>query len=130
MVGNVMSNTIKDPDTFDGRGELGLDAGLLLVVQNVMQDGMVPVAEIATTGLHYFYGTFRAGIKTTNVSGTCSAFFWVCVQLVPLPYTTPTRRVFCNVADELPYRSTKTTRKKLTSSSSPPSTTRPTAYFR
>ncbi|KAI0402908.1 glycoside hydrolase, family 16 [Xylaria palmicola] len=75
-VRNVMSNTIKDPKRFDGRGSLGLDAGLLLAVRNVMQDNRVPVAEVSTTGLHYFYGTFRAGIKVTDVPGTCSAFFW------------------------------------------------------
>ncbi|KAI0541499.1 glycoside hydrolase, family 16 [Xylaria digitata] len=75
-VRNVMSNTIKSPDTFSGPGTLGLDAGLLLVVRNVKQEDRIPVAEVSTTGLHYFYGTFRAGIKTTDVSGTCSAFFW------------------------------------------------------
>ncbi|KAI1190613.1 glycoside hydrolase, family 16 [Nemania serpens] len=75
-VRNVMSNTNKDRDVFGGRGTLGLDAGLLLVVRNVLQKKRVPVAEISTTGLDYFYGTFRAGIKTTDVPGTCSAFFW------------------------------------------------------
>ncbi|KAI0554674.1 glycoside hydrolase, family 16 [Xylaria curta] len=75
-VRNVMSNNIRDPSLFDGPGTLGLDAGLLLVVRNVMQEGRVPVAEVSTTGLHYFYGTFRAGIKTTDIPGTCSAFFW------------------------------------------------------
>ncbi|KAI1757728.1 glycoside hydrolase, family 16 [Xylaria castorea] len=75
-VRNVMSNNIRDPSLFDGPGTLGLDAGLLLVVRNVMQENKVPVAEVSTTGLHYFYGTFRAGIKTTDIPGTCSAFFW------------------------------------------------------
>ncbi|KAI0526626.1 glycoside hydrolase, family 16 [Xylaria bambusicola] len=75
-VRNVMSNTIKNPKIFDGPGTLGLDAGLLLLVRNVMQDDRVPVSEVSTTGLDYFYGTFRAGIKTTDVPGTCSAFFW------------------------------------------------------
>jgi hypothetical protein len=76
-VRNVMSNINKDPKLFSGRGTLGLDAGLLLVVRDVLQEDRVPVAEISTTGLHYFYGTFRAGIKITDVPGTCSAFFWV-----------------------------------------------------
>ncbi|KAI1423827.1 glycoside hydrolase, family 16 [Xylaria sp. FL1777] len=75
-VRNVMSNTIKNPKTFNGPGTLGLDAGLLLLVRDVMQEDRVPVAEVSTTGLDYFYGTFRAGIKTTDVPGTCSAFFW------------------------------------------------------
>ncbi|KAI1310965.1 glycoside hydrolase, family 16 [Xylaria venustula] len=75
-VRNVMSNTIKSPNMFKGPGTLGLDAGLLLLVRDVMQEDRVPVAELSTTGLDYFYGTFRAGIKTTDVPGTCSAFFW------------------------------------------------------
>ncbi|KAJ8120262.1 hypothetical protein ONZ43_g2986 [Nemania bipapillata] len=75
-VRNVMSNINKDPKLFSGRGTLGLDAGLLLVVRDVLQEDRVPVAEISTTDLHYFYGTFRAGIKITDVPGTCSAFFW------------------------------------------------------
>ncbi|KAI0393977.1 glycoside hydrolase family 16 protein [Xylariaceae sp. FL0594] len=76
MIKNVMSDTIKDPATFGGPGSAGLDAGLHLVVRNTMQNDRVPVAEISTTGLHYYHGTFRAGIKTTDVGGTCSAFFW------------------------------------------------------
>ncbi|GAW26344.1 putative glycoside hydrolase family 16 protein [Rosellinia necatrix] len=80
-VQNAMSNTIKDPALFTGRGTLGLDAGLLLVVQSVQQENRVPVAEVSTTGLDYFYGTFRAGIKVTDVPGTCSAFFWVGIPL-------------------------------------------------
>ncbi|KAI0200446.1 glycoside hydrolase, family 16 [Astrocystis sublimbata] len=73
---NIMSNNIRDPSQFQGQGVLGLDAGLLLVVRNDLQEGKVPTAEVSTSGLHYFYGTFRAGIKTTDVPGTCSAFFW------------------------------------------------------
>ncbi|KAJ8127698.1 hypothetical protein O1611_g5938 [Lasiodiplodia mahajangana] len=75
-VKNVMSNINKDPKEFGGRGTLGSDAGLLLVVRDVPQEDRVPVAEISTTDLNYFYGTFRAGIKITDVPGTCSAFFW------------------------------------------------------
>jgi hypothetical protein len=78
-VGNVMSDIIKDARKFDGPGSVGSDAGLHLIVRKVMQQSMVTVAEVSTTGLHYFYGTFRAGIKATGVPGTCSAFFWVCV---------------------------------------------------
>ncbi|KAI8949470.1 glycoside hydrolase, family 16 [Xylaria longipes] len=75
-VQNVLSNNIRDRNLFGGPGTLGLDAGLLLVVRDVMQENRVPVAEVSTTGLDYFYGTFRAGIKVTDVPGTCSAFFW------------------------------------------------------
>ncbi|KAI1824824.1 glycoside hydrolase family 16 protein [Xylaria intraflava] len=75
-VKNLMSNPIKDAKTFKGPGILGPDAGLLLVVRDTMQEDMVPVAEISTTRLDFFYGTFRAGIKITDVPGTCTAFFW------------------------------------------------------
>ncbi|KAI2637503.1 glycoside hydrolase, family 16 [Xylaria nigripes] len=75
-VKNTMSNTIKDATKFTGPGIHGPDIGLLLTVGDVMEDDRVPVAEISTTGLDYFYGTFRAGIKITDVPGTCSAFFW------------------------------------------------------
>jgi hypothetical protein len=53
------------------------DAGLQLKVQAQAVDGMVPVAEIDTSRLDVFWGTFRASMKLTNVSGTCAAFFWV-----------------------------------------------------
>ncbi|KAI1267242.1 glycoside hydrolase, family 16 [Xylariaceae sp. FL1019] len=75
-VDNILSNVIADPKVFSGSGNLGLDAGLRLVVRGATQDNMVSVAETATTGLDYSYGTFRVGMKTTDVPGTCSAFFW------------------------------------------------------
>ncbi|KAI0166560.1 glycoside hydrolase, family 16 [Xylariaceae sp. FL1272] len=75
-VGNVLSNVIQDPNVFSGSGNLGSDAGLRLVVRGETHDDMVSVAETATTELDYFYGTFRVGMKTTDVPGTCSAFFW------------------------------------------------------
>ncbi|KAI1331210.1 glycoside hydrolase, family 16 [Xylariaceae sp. FL0255] len=75
-VGNVMSNTISDPNVFTGPSVVGSDAGLRLVVQSHIMDGLVPAAQVATIEEDYFYGTFRAGIKITDVPGTCSAFFW------------------------------------------------------
>ncbi|CAJ2506271.1 Uu.00g004010.m01.CDS01 [Anthostomella pinea] len=74
--GNVVSNDIADKGVFKGAGAKGPDAGLRLLVQSETRDGMVVNAGVATTDLHYFYGTFRAGIKVTGVEGTCSAFFW------------------------------------------------------
>ncbi|KAI1769203.1 glycoside hydrolase family 16 protein [Hypoxylon sp. FL1150] len=73
---NVVSNTIADAQTFEGSGIKGGDAGLQLVVDGEIHDGMVVGADISTTVMQYFHGTFRAGIKVTDVPGTCSAFFW------------------------------------------------------
>ncbi|RYP10753.1 hypothetical protein DL765_008021 [Monosporascus sp. GIB2] len=73
---NVVSNKIADTKVFDEPGEKGGDAGAHLVVGSEIVDGMVKNSEIATTQLHFFYGSFRAGIKVTDVAGTCSAFFW------------------------------------------------------
>ncbi|RYP56679.1 hypothetical protein DL771_011713 [Monosporascus sp. 5C6A] len=73
---NVVSDNIADVEVFNELGEKGGDAGAHLVVGSEIVDGMVRTSEIATTDLHFFYGTFRAGIKVTEVAGTCSAFFW------------------------------------------------------
>ncbi|KAI1340576.1 glycoside hydrolase family 16 protein [Xylariaceae sp. FL0016] len=77
-VDDVFANTIADRAVFDGDGVRGPGAGLQLMVKgnSEIAGGMVSNAEIATTGLDYFYGTYRAGIKVTDVEGTCSAFFW------------------------------------------------------
>ncbi|RYP30782.1 hypothetical protein DL767_006063 [Monosporascus sp. MG133] len=73
---NVVSNNIADINVFNEPGEKGGDAGAHLVVGSEIVNGMVTTSEIATTDLHFFYGTFRAAIKVTEVAGTCSAFFW------------------------------------------------------
>lgn len=128
-VKNVVSDTIKDQKLFDGPGSLGMDAGLHLVVRNEMVDSNVPVAEISTTGLHYFYGTFRAGIKTTDVPGTCSAFFWVRVYMPRPPVLLDTLDLSLTGSDSpFPPNSTKTTRRRLISNSSLPSSTGPRRY--
>jgi hypothetical protein len=74
---NVIGNTIENDDEFEGDGQNGGPAGLQLVVSSTIRDDMVSNAEIATVDLHYYYGTFRAGMKVTDMAGTCSAFFWV-----------------------------------------------------
>ena len=52
-------------------------AGLQLVVRAAQVDDMVPVAEIDTARLDVVFGSYRAGLRLTDVPGTCSAFFWV-----------------------------------------------------
>ncbi|OAA64262.1 glycoside hydrolase, family 16 [Niveomyces insectorum RCEF 264] len=60
----------------NGQASSGQSAGLELTVKADLVGGMVPVSEIDTNRTDIMYGTFRAGMKLTNVSGTCSAFFW------------------------------------------------------
>ncbi|KAI1772472.1 glycoside hydrolase family 16 protein [Hypoxylon cercidicola] len=73
---NVISNNIADAQTFEGSGVKGGDAGLNLIVNSEIHNGMVTGADMSTTVLQYYHGTFRAGIKVTDIPGTCSAFFW------------------------------------------------------
>ena len=77
VVDNVVTNPINDRKSWSGPGRSGGDAGLHFVVENAPNDDMVRGAEIATDRLDLSYGSYRAGIKITNVPGTCSAFFWV-----------------------------------------------------
>lgn len=35
-------------------------------------------AELVTARSDFHYGSFRVGMKTSSVNGTCAAFFWVC----------------------------------------------------
>jgi hypothetical protein len=57
------------------------DAGLELVVGGEMREQAVLGAEIDSKRLDLHWGSFRAGMKVTDVSGTCAAFFWVSVSL-------------------------------------------------
>ncbi|KAI1505516.1 glycoside hydrolase family 16 protein [Biscogniauxia marginata] len=76
VAGDETSSNTADNNVFTGPGSKGGDAGLQLTVKSEILDNMVQSSELATTDLSYFYGTFRAGIKVTDISGTCSAFFW------------------------------------------------------
>ncbi|KAI2639635.1 glycoside hydrolase family 16 protein [Hypomontagnella submonticulosa] len=73
---NVISDNIADEQVFGGSGTKGGDAGLNLIVRSEIKDGMVTGADVSTTEPQYYHGTFRAGIKVTDIPGTCSAFFW------------------------------------------------------
>ena len=77
-VANVVANPLKSQYDWAGNGVNGGDAGLQLFVRGgVPQDGLIPIAEVVTTRTDMFYGSFRAGMKTTGTPGTCGAFFWV-----------------------------------------------------
>lgn len=75
--GNIMSNQLTDRKAFSGNGANGGAGGLQLTVDSQVVAGSVQSAEVASLESDYFYGTYRAGIKITDVAGTCTAFFWV-----------------------------------------------------
>ncbi|ATY58528.1 Concanavalin A-like lectin glucanase [Cordyceps militaris] len=58
------------------KGASGKQAGVELSVGATIVDGAVPVAEMDTARHDLQWGSFRAGIKMTPISGTCAAFFW------------------------------------------------------
>ncbi|EFW98820.1 glycoside hydrolase, family 16 [Grosmannia clavigera kw1407] len=73
---NVYTDPITDGKVEDGTDRNGNPAGLDLVVKADLESNMVPVSEIGSNRMDILFGTFRAGMKLTNVPGTCSAFFW------------------------------------------------------
>ena len=77
-VSDVVANPLKSQYDWAGDGVNGGDAGLQLFVRGgVPQDGLIPMAEVATARVDVLYGSFRAGMKVTGTPGTCGAFFWV-----------------------------------------------------
>ncbi|RPB29915.1 glycoside hydrolase family 16 protein [Terfezia boudieri ATCC MYA-4762] len=74
--GNAISNPAKDLAVSD-EGVLGREAGLELYVRKLQPgDQYVSIVEADSYRADMIYGSFRAGIKTTGISGTCGAFFW------------------------------------------------------
>ena len=51
--------------------------GLELLVSSTLSTGSVSGAELDTARLDLHWGSYRAGMKLTDVNGTCAAFFWV-----------------------------------------------------
>lgn len=78
-VENVVTNPNGRMYDWNGPGVRGEDPGLQLWVKNdvVGVDGGngVPMAEIVSARDDILYGSFRIGMKTTQISGTCGAFF-------------------------------------------------------
>ena len=79
QISNVVANPLQSPYDWAGNGVNGGDAGIQLIVRgnNPSPGGLVSMAEMATNRTDILYGSFRAGMKTTPVNGTCGAFFWV-----------------------------------------------------
>ncbi|KAH7201866.1 hypothetical protein ACKRZS_011014 [Fusarium odoratissimum] len=66
------------PTNVNTRGtKSGDDSGLELRVRSVVnKDDAIPSSEVDTARLDLHWGSFRAGMKLTDVKGTCAAFFW------------------------------------------------------
>lgn len=73
---NVISNPAKDGNV-SAEGIYGGQAGLELYVRKLGSDkDHISVAEVDSKRTDMRYGSFRAGIKATDIDGTCGAFFW------------------------------------------------------
>ncbi|KAG9242154.1 glycoside hydrolase family 16 protein [Calycina marina] len=76
-IDNVVSNPIDKPTDWSGPGVFGPNAGVQLSVSpGIPSDGYIKGAELNSAREDLLWGTYRAGLKLTRVSGTCSAFFW------------------------------------------------------
>lgn len=76
QVKNVVSNPSIQHNV-SAQGVNGDPAGLELFVRKPDDNqDYIGVAEADSRRTDMIYGTFRAGIKTTGVNGTCGAFFW------------------------------------------------------
>lgn len=77
-INNIVSNPLQNMNAWVGNGLLGGDAGLQLWVGGgIPQDGLIPMAELASSRADILYGSFRVAMKLTAIPGTCAAFFWV-----------------------------------------------------
>ncbi len=85
-LGNVVANPLRSQYDWAGEGVEGGDAGLQLFVRGgeTQPGALIPMAELATIRDDILYGSFRAGLRATNVSGTCGAFFWVTLLSLPV----------------------------------------------
>jgi len=73
---NVIANPFKDRNAWSGEADHGGDAGLELWVRGNHINGAVSGAEVASVRNDSLLGSFRVGMKLSNSSGTCGAFFF------------------------------------------------------
>lgn len=73
----VPDNVMAAPDTGERDGSNNEGGGVELRVGSTVVDDAVSVAEMDTTRQDFHWGSYRAGIKATDVNGTCASFFWV-----------------------------------------------------
>ncbi|GAB7347084.1 hypothetical protein MBLNU459_g3215t1 [Dothideomycetes sp. NU459] len=80
---NIILNPLATRWDWGGEGVNGGSPGLQVWVDsiaNLTSDGsggqMIRIGEIDSLRTDIIYGSFRVGMKMSNVSGTCAAFFW------------------------------------------------------
>jgi hypothetical protein len=74
---NIVPNPLKSSKKWDGDADHGGDAGLELWVRGDHSRGYVNGSEIVSVRDDILLGSFRVGMKLSNSSGTCGAFFFV-----------------------------------------------------
>jgi hypothetical protein len=80
---NVVLNPLASREDWTGEGKLGGAPGLQIWVRGQKNllgpvgDQMVRSGEIDSLRQDMRYGSFRVGMKMSDVPGTCAAFFWV-----------------------------------------------------
>ncbi|KAG9716198.1 concanavalin A-like lectin/glucanase, partial [Aureobasidium melanogenum] len=81
-IDNVVLNPLPSPKDWGGNGTLGGAPGLQVWVRSQQYllgstgDQMVRSGEIDSLRRDMRYGSFRVGMKMSDVAGTCAAFFW------------------------------------------------------
>jgi hypothetical protein len=81
VVENIETNPLKDKYSWAGDSDHGGEAGLQLWVRGDHLDGYVSGSEMASVRNDILLGSFRVAMKLSNSSGTCGAFFWVCMHV-------------------------------------------------
>lgn len=78
QVENIIPNPIKDANSWSGPGTVASDPGLQVWARSTLliDDTLVPMAELVSARTDMLYGSFRIGLKTTTIPGTCGAFFF------------------------------------------------------
>ena len=75
---SVVSNPIVNHSQWVGPGMDGPNAGLQLMVDSGLPvSGYIKTAQMNSAREDLLWGTYRAGLKLTNIPGTCASFFWV-----------------------------------------------------
>jgi|SRR5690242_13881583 len=74
---NIVPNPFKSSGKWSGDADHGGDAGLELWVRGDHDHGYVNGSEIVSVRDDILLGSFRVGMKLSNSSGTCGAFFFV-----------------------------------------------------
>lgn len=73
----VPDNVVAGPYTAQGEKPGHEGEGLELHVGSEVQEGAVHVSEIDSARLDLHWGSYRTGMKLTDINGTCASFFWV-----------------------------------------------------